>query len=167
MTRWPAALMLAILWAVATHAGEGTAEPTMSITISPFHLLCPEIHLTGEWRLTPELSAVAVLGAGQVTDERETFAIWEVGGQFRYYLLGSFTHGMMLGIDAGYIEVDGGMENPMAYLVGSHAGAVVGYKIAMQAGYTMEVQIGPVYVWADADNTEWQTLLNLKIGWTF
>jgi hypothetical protein len=108
-----------------------------------------------------------MLGAGMVSDEDIRYGIWEIGGQFRYYLLGSFTHGLMVGADAGYIGLDREMANAMAYLVGARAGGFVGYKFTMKIGFTAEAQIGPVYVWQDADTSELQTLINLKIGWSF
>jgi hypothetical protein len=74
---------------------------------------------------------------------------------------------MMLGADVGYIDVNGQMKNPMAYYVGARAGAFLGYKIATKIGFTAEAQIGPVYVRENADNSELQTLLNLKLGWSF
>jgi len=159
--------MLVFIIFVAVHAGEAASQHNVSLTLSPFHLLNPELHLTGELKLAPKLSVAAMLGAGKVTDEGKTYSIWEVGGQFRYYLFGSFTRGMMLGADVGYIDVNGQMENPMAYYVGTRAGVFLGYKIAMKIGFTAEAQIGPVYVRENADNAELQTLINFKVGWSF
>ncbi len=161
------ASMLLFVPVGSTHADEEFSANGMAITISPFHLLCPELHLTGELRLTPRMSVAAMLGAGQVTDEGKTSGIWEAGGQFRYYLLGSFTHGFMLCVDAGYVDINSEIENPMTYLAGVRAGAAVGYKITMKSGFVLEAQIGPVHVWGDSDNSEWQTLENLKVGWSF
>jgi hypothetical protein len=139
----------------------------VSVTVSPFHLLNPQLHVTGEVRLAPRVGAAAVLAAGRVTDEEETYRIWEAGGQLRYYLLGSFTQGMMIGVDVGHVDVNGQMANPMEYLVGTRAGGFIGYKITGSSGFTAEVQLGPVHVWGDGDTSEWQTLHNLKLGWSF
>ncbi len=167
MMRLFTAFMLLFTIFVSVHAGEDASQYKMSITISPFHLLNPELHLTGELRLAPKISVAAMLGAGMVTDEGKSYGIWEAGGQFRYYLLGSFTHGLMLGADVGYIDVDGQMENPMAYYVGARAGAFLGYKIATKIGFTLELQYGPLYVRENANNSELQTLINFKVGWSF
>lgn len=162
------AFMLILTFFVSAHAGEDVSHHSVSITISPLHLFCPEIHLTGELRLAPKMSAAVILGAGRITDEGKTCNIWEAGGQFRYYLIGSFAHGMMLGADAGYVDVDARIEHPIAYLVGAHAGGFLGYKFSMAIGFTAEIQIGPVYLWGEsADTSELQTLLNLKVGWSF
>ena len=160
------AFMLFFTFFVSVHAGEDTSQHNVSITISPFHLLNPELHLTGELRLAAKMSAAAMLGAGMVTDDDKRYGIWEVGGQFRYYLLGSFIHGMMLGADVGYVDVNGQMEHPMAYYVGARAGAFLGYKIAIKTGFTVEAQYGPVYVRENANNSELQTLVNFKVGWS-
>jgi hypothetical protein len=139
----------------------------VSVTISPFHLLSPQLHVTGELRLAPKVSTAAMLGAGKVTDEGQTYRIWEIGGQLRYYLFGSFSHGMMLGVDVGYVDVNGQPESAMEMLVGTRAGGFLGYKRTLTGGFTAEVQLGPVYVWGYEDNSEWQTLTNLKVGWSF
>ena len=53
-------------------------------------------------------------------------------------------------------------------LVGTHAGGFVGYKYSMPIGFTAEFQIGPIYLWGDSEDTsEIQTLINLKVGWSF
>jgi hypothetical protein len=167
MNRLFTAFILLFTIFVSVHAAEDSSQYRRSITISPLHLLNPELHLTGEFRLAPKMSAAAMLGAGRVTDEGKNYFIWEAGGQFRYYLIGSFSHGLMLGADAGYIAVDRQMENPMAYYVGTHAGAFLGYKIAMKSGFTVELQHGPLYVWENAGHSELQTLVNFKVGWSF
>ncbi|OGC07847.1 hypothetical protein A2V82_13850 [candidate division KSB1 bacterium RBG_16_48_16] len=161
------AFMLLFILFVSVYAGEDASQHNVSITISPFHLLNPEFHLTGEFRLASKMSVAAMLGAGAVTDEGKTYSIWEAGGQFRYYFLGSFTRGMMLGADVGYVDVNGQMANPMAYYVGARAGGFLGYKIVIKSGFTAEAQYGPVYVRENAENSELQTLINLKVGWSF
>ncbi|MFH1230068.1 MAG: hypothetical protein V1709_01085 [Planctomycetota bacterium] len=157
-----------IAFAVAARAEDQAPWHKVSITISPFHLVNPVLQVTGELRLANKISAAAILGGGQVQDENDkSYGVWEVGGQFRYYLLGSFTHGLMLGADAGYIHVAGQLDSPIDYYVGIRTGIFVGYKIVTKRGFTFEVQIGPQYVRKSANNTELQTLENLKVGWSF
>ncbi len=138
-----------------------------SLTISPFHLLNPQLHVTGEVRLAPKVSTAAMVGAGRITDEGEEFGIWEAGGQLRAYPFGTFARGLMVGADVGYVDVDGEPQNAMTYLVGTRAGGFLGYKTILRSGFTAEGQLGPVYVWGIGDRTEWQTLVNLKVGWSF
>ncbi len=156
-----------IAFSVAARAEDQAPQRKVSITISPFHLLSPVLHVTGELRLAKKIGAAAILGGGWVSENDKSYGTWEVGGQFRYYLLGSFTHGLMLGADAGYIHVAGKLDSPMDYFVGVRAGTFVGYKIVTKNGFTFEVQFGPQYVRESANNAEWQTLTNLKVGWSF
>jgi len=137
------------------------------MTISPLHLLNPELHATGELRLAPRMSTAASLGVGRIAEERQTYRIWEVGGQLRFYLLGSFSHGMIVGADVGYVDVNGQPEGAMEMLVGTRAGGFLGYKKTLKGGFTVEAQLGPVYVWGNADDSEWQTLTRLNVGWSF
>lgn len=162
------AFMLLFTFFLSVYAEEDASQHNVSLTISPLHLFNPELHLTGELRLTSKMSVAAMLGAGKITDEGKTCNIWEGGGQFRYYLLGSFAHGMMIGAHIGYVDMDPQVENPIAYLVGVHAGGFLGYKFSMKAGFTAELQIGPVYLWGKtAGTSELQTLQALKVGWSF
>lgn len=168
---WPLTIASLALSALFVSAPLGAQETSpsrrVSITISPLHLLNPQLHVTGEVRLAPRLSTAAMLGGGNVTEEEETYRIWEIGGQVRYYVLGSFSHGMMLGADVGYVDVNGQPEGAMEMLVGTRAGGFLGYKRILKRGFTAEVQLGPVYVWGNAGESEWQTLHGLKLGWSW
>lgn len=143
------------------------SPPTVSVTISPIHLFSPRLQLSGEWRWTPKVSFAATAGAGRVTEEGERYRIWEVGGQGRYFALGDFSNGLMLGVDAGYVDADGEPPSAMELLVGTRAGGFVGYKRIFGGGFTAEAQLGPVYVWGPGDTEEAQTLANLRVGWSF
>jgi len=168
MTRTVLAIACLCGLLTTAHAGEDARAHRVSITISPLHLLNPEAHLTGELRLSPKFSVAAMAGAGRVSTDEESSEIFEAGGQFRYYLLGAFSHGFMLGADAGYAYVNPEFGDPVTYLAGAHAGGFLGYKYSMDIGLTGEFQLGPVYLWGrTAETTELQTLINLKVGWSF
>lgn len=169
MRRLRAAFMLLLILSISAYAGDAASEYNVSITISPFRLFNPELFVTGELRLAPKISVASMLGAGRITNEGKTHSIWEASGQFRYYLLGSFCHGMIIGADAGYVGVDGSqMSGAAMYLVGIHAGGFLGYKLTIKSGFTAEAQLGPVYVWGETkETTEMQTLINLNVGWSF
>jgi len=164
--RLPGACVTALAFTILSHAAEDSVQNRSAITISPLHLLNPVLHLTDELRLARKIGVAVMVGAGAVSEEGRYYGTWEIGGQFRWYPLVSFTHGMMLGTDTGYIDVLGDLEDPMAYCVGMRAGVLVGYKLALRAGFTMEVQIGPQYVWEDVDNAGLQTLPGLRVGWS-
>lgn len=148
-------------------AQETSSAHRVSVTLSPLHLLSPQLHVTGEARWAPRVGAALILGGGEVTEEEQTYRIWEIGGQLRCYVLGSFAHGVMLGADVGHVDVDGEPESAMEMLVGTRAGGFVGYKHVLKRGFTAEVQLGPVFVWGDGGRTEWQTLHTLALGWSF
>lgn len=169
MSRLTTAVLAVSSLLVSTPLGAQETSPSdrVSVTISPLHLLNPQLHVTGEVRLAPRVSTAAMLGGGNVTEEEQTYRIREVGGQVRYYVLGSFSHGMMLGADVGYVDVDGQPEGAMEMLVGTRAGGFLGYKLILKRGFTAEVQLGPVYVWGNAGNSGWQTLHGLRLGWSF
>ncbi len=169
MSRLTTAVLALSSLCVSVPLGAQETSPShrVSVTISPLHLLNPQLHVTGEVRLASRVSTAAMLGRGNVTEEEQTYPIWEIGGQVRYYVLGSFSHGMMLGADVGYVDVKGQPEGAMEMLVGTRAGGFLGYKRILKSGFTAEVQLGPVYVWGDAGNSEWQTLHSLKLGWSF
>ncbi len=161
------AVLTIIAFSVAARAEEQAPQYKVSVTISPFHLVNPILQVTGELRLADKIGAAAILGGGVVSEEDRSYGIWDVGGQLRYYVLGSFTHGLMLGADAGYVHVAGQLDSPMEYFVGTRAGIFAGYKIATKSGFTFDVEFGPQYVRENANNAEWQTLTNLKVGWSF
>ncbi len=158
---------LSLFVSVPLGAQQASPSHAASVTISPLHLLNPQLHVTGEVRVAPRLSTAAILAGGNVTEEEQTYRVWEIAGQVRYYVLGAFSHGMMLGADVGYVDVNGQPESAMEMLVGTRAGGFLGYKRILKGGFTAEVQLGPVYVWGNAGDSEWQTLSSLKLGWSF
>ena len=85
---------------------------------------------------------------------------------FLSHLVGSFSRGLLLGVETGYLHATG-LESPTGNYVGARAGPFVGYKIVTKAGFTFDAGYGPVYIRSSARLTEWQTLVNLKVGWSF
>jgi len=164
------ALLVLGLCGTAAHAEEGEdVQHSLSLTISPIHLLSPILQLTGEQRLADKIGVALILGAGAVTEDGEYYGVWEVGGQFRYYLFGTFVHGMTIGSEVGYINDGGELDSPMDSYVGVRAGAFVGYKLATNIGFTLDVQLGDQYVYTISEPSDscWQPIMNLKVGWSF
>ncbi len=159
-------LALGLLGDSALAADVDDVQHAASITISPLHLLNPILQVTGELRLDDAIGTAVILGAGRVTEDSRHYWAWEVGGQFRYYLFGSFTHGMMLGAEVGYVHVAGDLDDPMGYYAGVRMGAFAGYKIVTNCGFTFDAQLGDQYIMV-TDKAEWQPLINLKVGWSF
>src|SRR5690606_12272471 len=106
------------------------------------------------------------------------FIAYEGGGQFNYYVLGGFDHGMQLGIEAMYLHVDGDVGAFTGAASGLTAGPYVGYKRATSFGFTINAQVGAQVVLASASASgQGQTtmtseskvlpLVNLNAGWSF
>lgn len=160
---------LVVLAVIASPVAANAADDVqhaVSITISPLHLLVPMLQVTGELRLDDKVGAAVILGAGQVTEDSRHYWAWEVGGQCRYYLFGSFIHGMTLGAEVGYVHIVGHLDDPMGYYAGVRIGAFAGYKIVTNSGFTFDAQLGDQYVMV-SDRAEWQPLMNFKVGWSF
>jgi len=178
------------------YADAADVEHVASITFSPIHLVLPVVELTGELRLQHGLSVAAIAGVGSVTLEQRTmtstgfvttdkqrFSVWELGGQFRWYPIGSFDHGMQLGVEFLYAHVSGtSVASPTTSGVGSGfaVGPFIGYKIATNIGFTFDAQLGVEWIGAratakdsatgDANSTTSSAfipLVNLNVGWSF
>src|SRR5262249_8674590 len=114
---------------------------------------------------------------------RDRFTVWELGGQFDYYLVGTFEHGMQLGAQAEYAGVSGKVGDANVTVFGTGGGFAVGpfvgYKLATKVGFTLDVQGGAQYaaVGASAVSSTGQSaaarassilpLVNIHIGWSF
>ena len=159
----------------------------VSVTFSPIHLAFPVFEVAGEFAITPKMSAAVIAGYGSVplqdtkgkTIERLT--AWEAGAHFNYYVIGTFEHGMQLGLEALYLKIANSSIGD-AQLSGSAAGLAIGpyagYKVIAGFGLTFEANLGVQYVTARAkvsSSTESATaserrfipLLNLNLGWSF
>jgi hypothetical protein len=162
-------LLLPALWGDLAHAEEGEeVQHALSLTLSPFHLLNPILQVTGELRLADKVGVALVLARGAVTEENGYVAVWEVSGQGRYYLLGTFIHGLNTGVEVGVIGDGGKLDSPMDAYAGVHAGAFLGYKLATNIGFTLDAQLGDQYVYTVSKPRDscWQPIMNLKLGWS-
>jgi hypothetical protein len=119
--------------------------------------------------LADKIGVAAILGAGAVTENDNYYGVWEVGGQLRYYLFGTFIHGMTIGSEVGYIDDGGKLESPMSSYVGFRAGAFLGYKLSVNIGFTFIAELGGQYVYIirKASDSCLQPIMNFKLGWSF
>jgi hypothetical protein len=156
------------------------APHNVSLTISPLHLIGPIVELTGEFKMEDDIGVAAVVGVGSL----EGFSVFEVGGQFNYYVIGSFQHGMQLGAEMLYISLSDDYRNTdvdiSAVGRGLAVGPYLGYKVAAGFGLTFNLQAG-VYASlmkasaeddmsgarASASGSSGGLLLNLNLGWSF
>jgi hypothetical protein len=138
------------------------------LTFSPVLLFLPIAELQAEFRLGDKFGLAALVGAGGPA----SFFEFEVGAQFRYYLLGTFEHGMTLGAQALLLDF------PEPGAAGFALSPMVGYKLATSIGFTVDAQVGPSLTLTGASATltgvnvgpssgSIGLLLNVNVGWSF
>lgn len=162
-------------------------EPTrtVSITMSPIHLIAPIFEAMVEVRPTDHFGIALIGGYGRVsvTDNNETvsFRAYEIGGQASFYPMDAFDN-LALGLEVLYINVDTDeLHDAKISGVGEGiaVGPFVGYKLITSGGFTFVVQGGAEYValrakasdtagnTAKDDDTRFIPLINLNLGWSF
>jgi hypothetical protein len=172
-------LLISLSFVVTTWTPKAAAEDAghiVSLTISPLHLIFPIVEVTGEVRLPADFSVAAIGGVGRIAG----FTAWEVGAQGRYYLIGGFEHGMPLGVEASFVQVEAREDSISGTGQGLGIGPFVGYKFASDLGFTIDlaggVQFGVVRARATdgesgetarASSNTVYPLLNLNLGWSF
>jgi len=160
-------------------------EKTIAITNSPFHLFLPFFELTAEMAIDEKISAAAILGYGGPSFENSsgesiTVPIIELGGQFRYYLIGSFDKGWLIGLEALYIGAfPPENEGVTASANGLSIGPFVGYKKTASFGLVFDINLGYAKLLLQAKakdqfGNEIETsiednlpILNINFGWAF
>lgn len=153
---------------------EDTPERNVSLTISPIHLIGPFAELTGEVRVTDSIGVALIGGLGRMPLIKGAGAgvrFWDVGGQFRYYVSGSFTDGgVNVGAEVLYLHAPKDVD---ATAAGANltASALVGWKLVTRVGFTIDSQFGVstliVKQKSDGSGEPLQLLGNLGVGWTF
>ncbi len=177
---------------LALAEGEG---PTISITTSPIHFLVGPIgEISVEVRVLDRLGVAGVAGIGtfrlEVPDDsladgkrRHPFTFWEFGAQGRFYPVGDFDHGMVLGLQVLYVGISTELEdeNGVRYEGqgnGIAVGPFVGYKIATDVGFTFDAQLGVQWVGLlveaessegardEGDESDVGPIIRLNVGWS-
>lgn len=150
--------------------------PTVAITISPLHGFVPMLELTGELRVGRKLGIAAIGGAGAIRDEvtDQLIRVYEAGASVRYYVLGTFRHGMQLGGELLYVHAN--TDNTMVEVRAQGLGIspFVGYKWTSRIGFTIDTQLGISFMTAQgeastgatAEKSKVGALLNLNLGWS-
>ncbi len=149
--------------------------PIAALTISPFHLIVPMIEVTGEFRVARKLGVAVIGGAGAIRDmdTNALIKVYEAGASLRYYVLGSFRHGMQIGGEAIYVKAS--TDNTGVEVRGRGLGLspFLGYKWTSRIGFTIDTQLGVTFITLRADSAT-QTkqeskvgpLVNLNVGWS-
>jgi hypothetical protein len=122
----------------------------------------------------------------------EQAKVYAVGGQLRVYPIGSFDHGIALGLDLTYLQGSGSgsgtissdVAPPMPYDVtasgsGFKIGPFAGYKLVLPVGLTFRAELGIEYLSAKALAKDTSgasksaskkmplVLLDAGVGWSF
>lgn len=159
---------------------------SVSVTLSPIHLLLPIFELTVEARVVDHFGLALLGGFGSVTAENnlgesEKFSAYEVGGQALWYPMKPF-HGLHVGAEVLYLKVESDDMNDGRVSgtgTGLAVGPLIGYKVLTSGGFTFVAQGGVEYVAIQAeandqagnsaqeDESRWIPLLNLNLGFSF
>jgi hypothetical protein len=151
------AMLVALLVSSPAHAEPGVPGERATVTISPLALASPMVDLTGEYSLTPEDSVAVMGGLGAASNH----LLYDVGGQYRRYVVGGFRNGIHVGGQARYTNAGFlGRDDP-SFKVGPFLGA----KLTL-AAFSAEVQGGAQLV-AGGGRIRMSPLLNLNMGVTF
>ncbi|MES2644480.1 MAG: hypothetical protein V4850_33645 [Myxococcota bacterium] len=146
----------------------------VSITFSPVHVFLATAEVTGEGRVLDKLGVAGILGVGVPSGVTTV----EVGASGRYYVVGSFDHGMQLGAELRYAHASQQRGDILATGDSAVIGPFVGYKIAARFGLSFEAQLGAQHQStlltetrgierATARKARFIPLLNLNLGWSF
>ena len=171
-----------LLPAVAVAEPEPRGE-TVTVTVSPVHLVLPVVEAQIEYYAS-ELISVAILGGGgtittELSDgESVTFDVLEVGGQARAYFYGSSEGGAHAGVEVMYVKLDGDVDGVTGVGSGLAGGAIAGYKWVFGPGFVLDLNGGIGFGRVDAeatdgDETETKSetqalpIININIGWAF
>lgn len=117
------------------------------------HSVALGLWVTHERLLDERLSLAGLLGAGFALVERQDYdeidltgtPVVEAGASARYYLLGSFEHGLQAGGQTTYTHSSFGGGGLSGANQGLRLGAFLGYKVASEGGFTFEAQGGAQY----------------------
>lgn len=154
---------------------EHTDDPTVALTVSPFHMFVPMAEVTAELRVAPKVGVAAIAGIGAFRDQdtNDRVTLFEGGASIRYYALGSFRTGLQVGAEAVYLHASTTDMSIDIRARGLGLSPFVGYKWTHHSGFTLEAQGGITYMTASAQSSAASAnrsavgpLLNLNVGWS-
>ena len=122
-----------------------------------------------------KVGVALIAGAGKYSDPNVSgisATVYEAGAQVRVYVIGDFRHGMQLGGELLYLHLADTRLSVAGQ--GVAVGPFLGYKIMIDAGFTIETQLGFEYITARASSGTATAggktvipLLNVNVGWSF
>jgi hypothetical protein len=139
------------------------------LTTNLVYLVLPVANVSVERAVGDSSGLSGRFGIGRVSidlpfGDDDTNTVVEIGGEYRYYLLGGFRSGLVIGGDVRYTNAGSGallnVENAVA------VGPVLGYKHAFGLGLTIDVRLGAQIAFGEADAVI-VPLVSAGLGWSF
>lgn len=171
--------LVTMIGAVGVVLAAGTAsagaEPRISATFSPLHLILPVVEVNVEASIAPKVGVAGILGVGRVSQDNPplTATVVEGGLQGMYYFFRPFS-GLHAGVEAVYLHLGNVDVDSSVTAGGLAAGPFVGWKFLTNIGFTAVIQLGVEFSLTHADGNGGTAsrrdvfpLLNLNFGWSF
>ncbi len=156
----------------------------VSLTLGlPAHFFFSGLEAKGEVRLHDRvgLAVYGGFGSAVVAD------YYQVGGQLRWYAIGDFDHGMVVGLDVNYISVDERLELLGMSILDAEGealapGGLIGYKVIFKPGVTLGFDLGlrrhaitydakehlsEDQYQVNGETSLWWPIADLHVGWSF
>lgn len=137
------AVVVLVLGFVLLSANVNAGEPPtrVSIVLSPLELVEPVVHVVGEFRVArthgigPDVAVGSIDGA----------FVWALGGQYAWYCIGDFEHGMQLGASLRYLQSNETQAGISSVGRAIAIGPMVGYKYVAPFGLTLGLNGGVMF----------------------
>ena len=145
---------------------------SVSVTVSPFHALIPFLEITGELRVTPNVSGALIAGIGKILDGKaDKHSAQEIGAQGIYYIKPTF-RALHAGVEITYVHSSDTVSPTTLTGTSFAIGAFVGWKYIHRTGVTLLAQgglaLGFVGERSPTDtNVTVLPIVNLNAGWSF
>lgn len=144
----------------------------VSITVSPFHALIPFLEITGELRVSANISGSLIAGIGKILDGKaDKHSAQEIGAQGIYYFKPTF-RALHVGIELTYVHSSDRYSPTTFTGTGVAIGPFVGWKYIHRTGVTLLAQGGLALAFVERRSppeTEATVgpIVNLNAGWSF
>lgn len=145
---------------------------SVTITLSPFHALIPFVEITGELRVTPNISGALIAGIGKILDGKaDKHSAQEIGAQGSYYVEPTF-RALHVGVEVTYVHSSDTTSATTLTGTSFAIGAFVGWKYIHRTGVTLLGQGGlALAVVGERSPPETKVtvlpIVNLNAGWSF
>lgn len=153
------------------------ALPSVAITVSPIPAIFGIVELTAEVPVHPQIGVAGIAGGGLIKGASgDRVTAYEAGISGRYYALGNFRSGLVIGAEAIYAGATAETKEYELLANGLTGGAFIGGKWTADFGLTLEGHVGAQYIFVEGRDSSSSTttaasavgpLVNLNIGYSF